>query len=314
MKQEVQEQELSTAEMTRVIDKLDEAQILSISFSGGEPFIRSDMLELLSYCIQKNFFKIGIFTNGTLLTDEHIRFLIDRRRYLSVVRMSVFSHDAGVHDGYCGVSNGLSKLIETGERLIAGGVTVLLLLNIIDINVESFEETKRFFQKKGFAISMGIRKLCTTPSLTAMLEPLTTQEFFLKIWGNMTESARNDLLGRFEKKIACDEQSRELCWGLSGSITVDYRGNLLPCVSLRKVVLGNILGERSILDILRSSEAYKAIRSVRKTDLEGCKDCRFINFCEPCLGMVYSQYGNYDHRPEQFCNYAKSLSAIGGRA
>jgi len=62
--------ELNTKGITDIIAKLcDEAPVQSIALSGGEPLLREDLPEILSF-IQNKGISAVIITNGTLLTGD----------------------------------------------------------------------------------------------------------------------------------------------------------------------------------------------------------------------------------------------------
>lgn len=58
--------ELTTAEAMKLIDELADFGIPSLLFSGGEPFTRPDLFQLLEYAAKKNIRPV-ISTNGTLI-------------------------------------------------------------------------------------------------------------------------------------------------------------------------------------------------------------------------------------------------------
>lgn len=67
--------ELNFKELKSMISRLSELGVFSITISGGEPFIRKDILDFLSL-VEKNKIRIGtIITNGTLLTARIVNFL-----------------------------------------------------------------------------------------------------------------------------------------------------------------------------------------------------------------------------------------------
>jgi len=70
------EQELSTEEWYDILDQLADAGTLWLLMTGGEPFARSDFLDIYTYA-KKRGFLITIFTNGTLITPEIADYLAD---------------------------------------------------------------------------------------------------------------------------------------------------------------------------------------------------------------------------------------------
>lgn len=63
------EDELTTNEVKRAIKELKENNYTYIKFTGGEPFTRNDMTEILEYA-SKLGFDMDISTNASLITDE----------------------------------------------------------------------------------------------------------------------------------------------------------------------------------------------------------------------------------------------------
>jgi mycofactocin radical SAM maturase len=59
--------ELTTAQARGVIDELHDLQVFYVNIGGGEPMIRPDFFELISYAVQR---EVGVkfSTNGTMLT------------------------------------------------------------------------------------------------------------------------------------------------------------------------------------------------------------------------------------------------------
>jgi mycofactocin radical SAM maturase len=61
--------ELSLEECRRIVDDLAAADVFQVNFGGGEPFIRDDFLDLLTYAQGKGI-TTCVSTNGTLLEDD----------------------------------------------------------------------------------------------------------------------------------------------------------------------------------------------------------------------------------------------------
>lgn len=64
--------EMSTAEFRTLIDNLFELGVLSVTIAGGEPFLRRDVVELLSYACAHAGWNITVITNGMFLTPEMV--------------------------------------------------------------------------------------------------------------------------------------------------------------------------------------------------------------------------------------------------
>lgn len=110
---------LSTEHATSVIDRLSTAGIDFIAFSGGEPFLRKDILELMAHCRTLDM-RIGARSNGTRIDRALAARLADLQT--SVVGISFDGACARTHDAVRGPGAfeaslaGVKALAEVGVR------------------------------------------------------------------------------------------------------------------------------------------------------------------------------------------------------
>ena len=62
--------ELRFAEMMHLIEQFERANVHQVSLTGGEPFLRNDLLDIIAVLAQKKIWLSQIFTNGLLITEE----------------------------------------------------------------------------------------------------------------------------------------------------------------------------------------------------------------------------------------------------
>ena len=62
-----------TEELKRRIDKIRELGTLAIEFTGGEPMMHPDIVELIAYATRKGFAQRKVITNAYLLSPERVR-------------------------------------------------------------------------------------------------------------------------------------------------------------------------------------------------------------------------------------------------
>ena len=310
IKQEKPHEDLSLDKIKYIIDKLYSAGVLFLCITGGEPFIRPDILSILSFCIKRDFFKISILTNGILINDDHIKMMGQYSDYFSFIRISVFSHISDVHDAYCGTHEALRTIILNAEKLRSFGIKVVFSLNIVESNCDTFEESMKFFENIGFKVQVGISKLINSRDLQKKLNPLIQKDFFSRYLHAMSPSKAISHQNKLKSKIQDTQKMTELCAGLFSNIHVRSTGDLAPCSSFRKLAVGNIFDDKSIPEMLRDSKLYRHLRSMKKTDTPECNKCIYINFCKHCIGAIHTEFGDFEHVPDQFCNFNKALHEL----
>ena len=89
------EDELTTDEVKRAIKELKENNFTYIKFTGGEPFTREDMTEILKYA-NKLGFDMDISTNASLITDEIAKEL--KNINFPMVHVSLDGNDKTSHE------------------------------------------------------------------------------------------------------------------------------------------------------------------------------------------------------------------------
>lgn len=89
------EDELTTDEVKRTIKDLKENNFKYIKFTGGEPFTRKDMTEILKYASELGF-DMDISTNASLITGEIAKELKNIK--FPMVHVSLDGHDKETHE------------------------------------------------------------------------------------------------------------------------------------------------------------------------------------------------------------------------
>ncbi|MBR6472796.1 MAG: radical SAM protein [Firmicutes bacterium] len=97
------EEELSTEEWKKIIDKCRAAGIPQITFTGGEPTMREDIFELIAYA---RWFISRLNTNGVKLTQDYCRRLHEAE--LDSVQITFYSSDPEVHNKLVGADQFLN--------------------------------------------------------------------------------------------------------------------------------------------------------------------------------------------------------------
>ena len=60
-------------DMARIIEQFERANVVEVVLSGGEPFMRKDLLDILGLLAKKKVRLGEIYSNGLLITDEHLK-------------------------------------------------------------------------------------------------------------------------------------------------------------------------------------------------------------------------------------------------
>lgn len=125
------EKELTKEQALALIDDLAEFGVPVILFSGGEPLMRRDLVELASYAVDKGM-RAVISTNGTLITRQKAEEL--KKVGLSYVGVSLDGLE-GVNDRFRGKKGAFKDAMEGIKNCQDVGLKVGLRLTINRLNV-----------------------------------------------------------------------------------------------------------------------------------------------------------------------------------
>ena len=114
----VSEEELSTDDWKKIIDKCKKACIPQITFTGGEPTMREDLIELIDY---SRWFVTRLNTNGIKLTKDFCEKL--KEASLDSCQITFYSSEEDVHNKLVGADQfrntvaGIDNALEAGLNI-----------------------------------------------------------------------------------------------------------------------------------------------------------------------------------------------------
>lgn len=239
-----EEQELSTDEWKKILDKCREVGIPQITFTGGEPTMRDDLIELIRY---SRWFVSRLNTNGIRLTEEYCRKL--REAELDSVQITFYSANADIHNALVGAPR-YTDTVNGIDNALKEGLCVSINTPLCTLN-QDYVETLKFLHEKGI-IYVTCSGLITTGN--AMGEEskrlqLTTEEIQKILTEAITYCNENGMEIAFTSPGWVDSEfldhlntSTPACGACLSNMAITPGGNVVPCQSwLSDNVLGNML-------------------------------------------------------------------------
>lgn len=287
--------ELSFKECCRIIDELTDAGCLWLTFTGGEPFVRKDFLDIYTYAKKKGLL-IVIFTNGTLITPEIADYLKEFKPFyleISLYGMSreTYKNVTGSADNYDKCMDAISLFMERN---------VLFRLKSVLIK----ENKHEIFNMKGFAKKLGVDfrfDFLINPRIDGGKEPcktrLTPEE------GVSMEMADEEVRREWEKAFIEENIEQDLdpdlqfsCGAGQNLFNIDSRGNLQICNMVRFINYDLKHGT-----FKESWNRFPEILSRKKNGKNKCSTCSLAHLCNICPGWSMMEHGNEEALVEYVC-------------
>ena len=134
--------ELTTAQWKEILAKLRAANVPQVTFTGGEPTLRADLVELVDAA---QWFVTRLNTNGRLLTPELCRRLYEAS--LDSVQVTLYSHDPAIHNALVG-AEGFDDTVTGIKNAVAAGLSVSVNTPLCSLNTD-YAATVRFVHELG---------------------------------------------------------------------------------------------------------------------------------------------------------------------
>ena len=255
--------ELTTAQWKEILTKLRAANIPQVTFTGGEPTLRADLVELVDAA---QWFVTRLNTNGRLLTPALCQKLYDAS--LDSVQVTLYSHDKDIHNALVG-ADGFDDTVAGIRAAVAAGLSVSVNTPLCSLNT-AYDETLRFVHGLGvrYVTCSGLIPSGGAVGDESRATALTEQQ--------LTDVLTKAVAATEELEIELDftspgwlkeETLRALgltlvpsCGACLSNMAVAPDGGVIPCQSwLSSQPLGNILADD--WDKIWQSERCAAIRA-----------------------------------------------------
>ncbi|RDE17348.1 MAG: radical SAM protein [Candidatus Thorarchaeota archaeon] len=287
--------EMTTDQVKRVIDIIaDDAHVPSLSFTGGEPTLRDDLFDLISYGRSKGL-RMNLITNGRKCADkEYVNRL--EQAGLNSAQVSIEGPDATTHDYIVGVPGAFEQTVTGIKNLRTTSIYTHCNTTICRPNVAKLDDLVAFHADdlglSYFSMNMVIytgtaAKLCEELMVTyseigeivERVRRLANRKGVQFVWYAPTPVCIFNPIshGLGAKSCAC-------CDGL---LSVDSEGNVLPCSSFSDPV-GNLLTEG--FQKVWQSRAARFWRA-KEFATEGCKACTHFAYCTGACPLYWDVFG-----------------------
>ena len=279
---------------------LKQADVGSISFSGGEPTLLENIHDLALKC-RFNGTDVNILTNGTLVTDDDID--IFKSIGISALQVPLLGSEPGIHDWLTGLPGSWERAGRTIRKAleILGPERFAVVLILTAKNLGGLRQTLELYKSFGVRtvmvnrFNLGGNGILHRDELGLSGEKLKyafrlVSDFALEnpdmhfVSGVCTPVC---VLDPFDYPgIRCTTCSTDV---RNRPITISYKGDVRFC-NHSPFVLGNI-HERSLKEILEDEVLMKRYSGVP----EECSSCKLFSRCKGgCRAASEQVFGTFD--------------------
>ena len=299
------EEELSTSEAKTMLEQIARAGFKIMIFSGGEPLLRPDILELVAYAT-----KLGLRpvfgTNGTLITLDMAHKL--KAAGAMGMGISLDSMDAKKHNEFRKFPNAWEGAVQGMKNCREAGLPFQIHTTVMDWNSHELEAMTDFAVELGavahhffFLVPTGRAKTIEAESLRAeqyeaVLTPIMKKQQEVDIELKPTCAPQ---FMRIATQMGVKTRFRRGCLAGTAYCIISPRGKVQPCAYLN-MELGDVR-ETPFDEIWKNSEVLNTLRTLEYKG--GCGSCEFKRVCGGCRARA-ACYNDGDYMAEEpWCLY-----------
>lgn len=308
--------ELSTDEAKSLIDDLTRFGSPILIFTGGDPMMRPDLAELISYASESGL-RCSLTPTATALPTtkrlEEVRDAGIRR-----IALSLDAPRAEVHDDFRKVAGSWKRTMDILHRAQEIGISVQVNTTVAKHNIDILEEMVPFIEEVN-AVQWSVFFL--VPTGRAMIDQMISAEEHERTFNwlyDLSKVSPFDIKATaaqmyrrvaIERKRAEQTDAKPVTFqgagfqyedGLhrpkkgvndgNGFLFISHIGEIQPSGFLP--LTAGMVREDDVVDVYRNHEIFKNLRDYSK--LKGvCRDCEYREVCGGQRGRAYGVTGDY---------------------
>lgn len=308
--------ELTTEESNRLIDRLTEFGSPILIFTGGDPMMRRDLFDLISYAAQKGL-RCSLTPTATALPTGE-RLYQAKKAGIRRIALSLDAPTAEIHDEFRQVPGSWDRTMRILHNAREVGLSVQVNTTVSTFNVEHLPEMVPFI-KEVDAVQWSVFFL--VPTGRAQVKYMVSAEKHEDVFNwlyELSQQAPFDIKATAapmyrrvaiqRKKVESKDNQPVTFQGAgfqyadglhrptkgvndgNGFLFISHLGQIMPSGFL-PVDCGNVR-DQDIVDVYRNHPVFKDLRNYEK--LKGkCGICDYRDVCGGQRGRAYGVTGDY---------------------
>lgn len=308
--------ELSTEEGYALIDRFKAFGNPILIFTGGDPMMRPDLFELISYATEQGL-RCSLTPTATALPTKE-RLLKAKEAGIRRIALSLDAPSARVHDDFRQVEGSWERTMNILRNAQAAGLSAQVNTTVTKYNVDLLPEMVSFVEEVG-AVQWSVFFL--VPTGRAQIEQMISAEEHERVFNwlyDLSNESSFDIKATaapMYRRVAIERRKADVAEGEAvtfqgagfqyddglhrpvkgvndgkGFLFISHIGEIMPSGFLPLSV--GTVRELDVVDAYRHDPVFKDLRDVNK--LKGkCGVCEYREICGGQRGRAYGVTGDY---------------------
>jgi radical SAM protein with 4Fe4S-binding SPASM domain len=283
---------LSLAEIEKILDELASMGTLRLTLTGGEIFLRKDILQIIKAAKARRF-HLTLFTSGThidqAMAGEIAALKVDE------VDISLYSDRAEDHDAFTQEDGSWKKSTDAMRALRALSVNATLKCVLSTFSVDRIDAIMALAKSLdvGFQFDPSIRPRLNNDD-GHMDFSLSADELRRKVY------SRRDLAPSFRRyqpeqvcqgEVSLNDPNAAMCGAAREVVAIGAGGEIYPC-GFFPIPVGRVQNE-GLKAVWERNTVMQDMRRMTRAKMHTCPTCENNKVCGPCMAYAQVETGSY---------------------
>lgn len=302
--------ELTTEEAKLTLDRLAELGVFRLTLSGGEAFLRQDLLDIVAHARSLGM-SVDLYTNGLLLSEEKLSRLAEL--WPRSVSVSVYSDLPEQHDAITRVRGSHARSVACLEQLNAKGIKTAMKAVAFKDTADRHPGIRQLADRLGAALEVEGSMIhgqdgSNAPQRLGVTDAAHLIELAMTPGSPLFVGHADVQYGRYPK-----DRDATVCGAGVSFLHLDPEGNIMACSSLpleygnvrhtdirglwtenqrRQKVRSQRIDNRRSLDQLAGQDLMETWTALRLRDYHECGTHDRCSWCQKCPGKAMLEHGD----------------------
>ena len=281
---------------------------LRLTISGGEPFVRKDLTDVIILAKERGIENVIITTNGSLVTEKKLAELISVGVKNMSIQVSLDGISPAIHDSFREYDGAFDKAIRTLQLVANSPLIASLRTTVLPSTINDVERLV------DLGLSLGVERIGIGSVIpagrgkldkTILMKSAEKKALLTKITNLKKQYPDVDITTEDPLKFCVDDpvweygdfdiQDDAFFGGCTAGITgfnVDSTGLITPCAVLLEPILK--VNDQSIVEIVEEYRNSKVIKSLVLRNFSGkCGTCELKRLCGGCRAVAQGYSGSF---------------------
>lgn len=294
--------ELDGETLKQCLTKTAKAGVMAVNFGGGEPLLRTDLLELARHAADAGC-RVSMNSNGYLI-DEPMALALKRAGFAKI-GISIDSHLADIHDTFRGVPGSHVRALAALKHLRNAGIKTSISTVICTFNHTTIDQLVTMARDNGAAQLNFHNFKCSGLGMANKdeldLSPAQWKDFYREAmkWKTTCSDLEISLDDPIIASLGMRDETAMVKGSVCGKLSLNIKanGDITPCGFI-PVVIGNIVRD-DLKEVWHNSQVLDKLRN--KTPKGKCASCSDYAEClGGCSARALAMTGDFNN-PDPHC-------------